>query len=157
MIERIAEAQGEIAGAAARDLSWFAPPERKQFLGGSILLAFASLLLSAFLTGFVEASRKKAKKAGEEVAEYLWEAISDLFSDKHESEAKNGLEMRAADASRIAAGMSQERVTALLVEVEKALKSALQEKLPAEQAGKLASSVSQSALNHILSTPPKSK
>lgn len=117
----------------------------------AVLSAFAALLLSAFLAGFKDAAERKAKEAGEKVFDYLWEAISDLFSNKKESKAKKELEKRASDALRIVGGLTEEQLTRLLTEVEKELKIALQNKLSSGQADKLAGRVRQSVLKHILS------
>lgn len=151
MIEGFEKAQGEIAVAAARDLVRFAPPEKKQFLGEAILSAFAALLLSAFLAGIKEAAEEKAKDTGKKVFEYLWEAITDLFSGKKESAAKKDLDKRAVDPCNITKSLSEEEISRLLAEVKEKLKVVLQAKLSPEQAEKLADSVQQSVLKHVLS------
>lgn len=153
MIEGFEEAQAEIAEAAARDLHWFAPPDRKQFLGEAALSAFAVLLFSAFLAGFKEIAEKKAKEAGKKFAEYLWEAIADLFSDNKDSGAKKELEKWAGDAPRVAAGLTEEQRKLLSAEVEKELKRVLQNKLSPKQAEKLAARVRQSVVRHVLRKP----
>lgn len=152
MIEGFEMAQGEIAVAAARDLPWFAPPERKQFLGEAILSAFAALLLSAFIAGFKEAAEEKSKVLGKKVFEYLWEAITDLFSDKKESAAKKELDKRAVDACNTTKNLTEEEIVRLFAEVKKELKVAIQTKtrLSPKRAEKLADRVQQAVLKHVL-------
>lgn len=150
MIEGFEIAQGEIALAAARDLHWFAPPERKQFLGEAVLSAFAALLLSAFLAGFKEAAEEKSKVLGKKVFEYLWEALTDLFSDKKESAAKKELDERSVDACNTMKNLTEEEIARLLAEVKKELNAVLQTKLSPNRAEKLADQVHQSVLKLVL-------
>lgn len=151
MMKGYEEAKGEVAVAAASDLSWFAPAERKQFLGEAALIAFAALLLSAFLAGIKEAAQDKAKAAGKKVIEYLAEAITDLFSGKKKSAATKALDAQASAAPRVAERLSDQELEQILAEVERELTGALQTKLSAKRAAKLAGRVRESVARHILS------
>lgn len=144
MLEGFDETQQEIAAAAAGDLIWFAPPERKQFLAEAALSAFAWLLLNAFLAGFKAEAVEKTRGLGVKAFDYLWSAIADLFSDTQESAAKQALEKEAREAPRTAAALSDAELTRVLAVVEDHMKSALSKKLRPADADRLASRVRQS-------------
>jgi hypothetical protein len=140
----------DIRVAAAGDLEWFAPPDRKQFLGVETLTAFALILLSSFLAGMKKAAEDKAEDLGKTVFRYLWEAITDLFAGKKTGKAEADVDKESADAVAAVASLTETARNDALNTVEGELKQVLLKNLSPVRANRLAKSVRGSIEKHLL-------
>ena len=153
MSDKTNTAVQEISVAAAGDLEWFAPADRRQFIGAETLTAFALLLLSSFLAGMKKAAERKAEELGRTVFRYLWEAVTDLFSGKKDSKAKADLNKESKDAVSVVSALSPAELAEALNTVEGELKQVLLKNLSPARAGRLARSVRESIEKNLLGKP----
>jgi hypothetical protein len=140
MADLIDDAASAVQGRVARELDWFTPPGSKHFDPVSTVLGFASLLVTAFVAGFVDEALGTAKEAGRSTFRRLSGLVKQFFSEDEvpEYSERNVLTDRVKELveTRDAASIS-----VLLEHTENSFRAELSANLPPERAANLAAEI----------------
>ena len=134
-------------------MMWFKPPGEKHFDPVSISLAFAGLLVTSFLAGFVEEAQNYCSAAGRKAFLMLADAAQDLFANKKkEAEAtEKDLNQIAEEATVIAKSITHAEFQHHISHAEDNLLLYLKKSgLDDDKATALAATVRHSTETHIL-------
>lgn len=105
--DRTERSISEIASAVGVDVAYLTPPGESHFDPVSLSLGFASVMLIAFFTGFVDQSRKDSRDAGMRTARWLRDRVAALFQS-HPPSGPVETRQAAKDAADVAAKAKQD-------------------------------------------------
>lgn len=135
-------AQLKIQQKVSKEIDWFNESDESHFNGVEFVAALASMLLTAFLAGFVKEAEKKAEEVGSVVFKKLDSFIKNLFKGKKEKE--NELSAIAGKTEETLNNLSEVQIQEYLRITENNMRIFLESSMPLKRAASLARVISQS-------------
>ena len=148
MTHEIENAKREIRREIAGQIDWFMPEGEKHFDPVSVIAAISTILIGAFLKGFIDEATKVPEEAGRTVFKNLKDLIMNAFKggegavDETERDAQRGRE--------IAQSLSSDQRAVLISQTETEFRESLLQFMPEERAVMIVSRVRTSVVTHIL-------
>lgn len=135
-------AQLKIQQKVSKEIDWFNESDERHFNGIEFVATIASMLLTAFLAGFVKEAEKKAGEVGSVVFKKLDSFIKHLFKGKKEKE--NELAAIAERTEETLNNLSEVQIQEYLKITENNMRIFLESSMPLNRAASLARVISQS-------------
>lgn len=132
--QSIAAASDELKALALQEMTWFVDTQDRDFVGLDIGVVVATVLVTEFLSGFIEEARNDAKDLGASTFKLLKERIVNAIAGKHTDPLPS-----ATDSQAIAELMSDEEYRSTVASTEEAMIEALKAEMPASRATVVAS------------------
>ena len=155
MSTQLQAAQAELTAEVRREINWFVPSGERHFVDPGTIGTVAAVLLGMFFTGVLDGLKDtikdEGKKAGKSLGKQIVKRLRSVISDKEEVN-QSQVEQDAEVAKATISSTDRTQAATVFAQVEAELRTALQEVMPDQRAGKLATRVREVAIKVVYET-----